>query len=231
MTLMFGLIGTQTSAASFNCESARSQVETMICADQRLSALDEKLSAAYANVRKPPRDEKAEKAMQVAWLSARNRCTDAGCLRNAYEARIAELQARYVNPLAGIWLKSFPCYHANAVPPAVCSQEEQDGFYLAIRIEGDRLCAAHSVSTHAGGHVYNSEDRNPSIIGRVKGKDAKIRFESSFGGTGTATLRVNGDMLHWEITTQDGGEHWLPHEAELHRIPAGPSDQMPACGN
>jgi hypothetical protein len=50
-------------------------------------------------------------------------------------------------------------------------------------------------------------------------------------GTGTATLRLNGDVLHWEIKTQDDGEHWLPHEAELHRIPAGLSDQMPSCGS
>ena len=229
--LMLGMFSTHVTAASFNCKQARSKIDIMICTDRGLSKLDEQLSAAYGHIRKLPRDEKNEKAMQLTWLSTRNTCTDSNCLRGAYEARIAELNARAASPIAGIWLKSLPCFRVSAVPSGICNQEEQDGFYLVIRVKGDRLCAVHSVSVHAGGHYDEASDLRPSMMGKVNGNVANLRFESSFGGTGTAALRVGENVLQWGVTTQDGGESWIPHKAELHRIPAGLSDQMPACAS
>lgn len=84
-------IGAHAGAASFDCKRARGTVETTICADAGLSTLDEQLSAAYARALKA--DPNA-KAAQLAWLKTRNACADAACLRQAYTARIAALQAQ-----------------------------------------------------------------------------------------------------------------------------------------
>jgi glucose/arabinose dehydrogenase len=99
---LLGLTGAGAGAASFDCKRARGQVETAICADAGLSALDEQLAAAYARALQA---SPGEKAAQLAWLRTRNACADAACLRQAYGARIAELQAR-------------PAGAAAAAPPA-----------------------------------------------------------------------------------------------------------------
>lgn len=87
-------------AASFPCAKASTPTEKAICADQGLSKLDERLSAAYREGIKQlsggsPEETKplsAVKADQRAWLSERNACgADSACLRTAYERRVAVL--------------------------------------------------------------------------------------------------------------------------------------------
>lgn len=95
---LLGLISAGAGAASFDCKRARGPVETTICADSGLSTLDEQLAAAYARALKA---DTGEKATQLAWLKTRNACADAACLRQAYTARIAALQARIAGPAAG----------------------------------------------------------------------------------------------------------------------------------
>lgn len=90
-------------AASFACAKAATPTETAICADPALSALDERLAAAYREAVKafddtPSGNSKsgaAVKADQRAWLGDRNACAaDAACLRAAYERRLAVLGFR-----------------------------------------------------------------------------------------------------------------------------------------
>lgn len=91
-TLLLSFIGAATNAASFDCKLAHGKVETMICADSGLSKLDERLSAIYSQSRKTSSDERAGKAMQLAWLKTRNACDDVACLLRLYETRIDELR-------------------------------------------------------------------------------------------------------------------------------------------
>jgi len=88
---LLGLISAGAGAASFDCQRARGAVETTICADKGLSTLDGQLAVAYAHAREA---DPGAKAAQLAWLKSRNACADAACLRQAYTARIAALQAR-----------------------------------------------------------------------------------------------------------------------------------------
>lgn len=77
-------------AASFDCKKAVTLVETTICADPQLSKADEELAAVYRELvaRKPE-----HKGMQRLWLrTVRDRCTDAACLRKAYDERDIELR-------------------------------------------------------------------------------------------------------------------------------------------
>jgi uncharacterized protein len=231
LTLLLSFIATAANAASFDCRLAQGKVETMICADSGISKLDEQLDAAYTQVRKTSGDERAEKAMQLAWLKGRNTCTDLACIQRAYASRVAELRARSASasPLAGIWKKEFSCDQLAGVYEERCRQGERDKFQLSIVVDGGHVCALHVVWANMGNRIDEVEDRQPSMTGKADGKVATVRFRSTWGGTGTAILRVQGNALHWKVSVKDKGESWIPDEAVLQRIPAAPYDRMPEC--
>ena len=82
-------------AASFDCKKAKTKVEKTICADLRLSELDEELAAAFRDALRDARQpEKAElRKKQTAWLKARNGCKDKLCTEVMYRTRLAILAA------------------------------------------------------------------------------------------------------------------------------------------
>ena len=90
-------------AASFDCIKARLKSEKMICADKELSALDEKLAAAYkaAVAGAEPRFASYVRLSQRDWVKARNvmdresGCADAKCLRQMYIDRIRQITRPY----------------------------------------------------------------------------------------------------------------------------------------
>jgi uncharacterized protein len=224
-------IATIANAASFDCKLAHGKVEPMICADSGISKLDEQLDAAYAQVRKASGDERAEKTMQLAWLRTRNTCTELACLQRAYRSRLAELHARAASdsPLVGIWRKELSCAQLSGLYAEKCKQGERDKFQLSIVVNGDHVCGLHVVWANMGNRVDEVEDLEPSMTGKADGKAAKVHFSSTWGGTGTAILRVEGNALHWIVSAKDQGESWIPDEAVLQRIPADPYDRMPEC--
>jgi uncharacterized protein len=231
LTLLLSFAAAATNAASFDCKLAQGKVETMICADSGISKLDEQLDSAYTRIRKVSSDGPTEKAMQRAWLRARDQCADLACLQHAYASRIAELRARSAStsPLVGIWEKEFSCDQLSGIYEERCKQGERDKFQLSIVVEGDHVCALHVVWASMGNRVDEVEDLQPSMTGKTDGNIATVRFSSTWGGTGTATLRVQGNSLHWRVSVKDKGESWIPDEAVLHRIPAMAYDRMPEC--
>ena len=82
---------------SFSCAAAVNQVERAICADPRLSALDAQTASLYQRARANAADTGTLADEQTAWLYRRNRCGDAGCIRESYAERRAEI---------GRWLDS-----------------------------------------------------------------------------------------------------------------------------
>jgi uncharacterized protein YecT (DUF1311 family) len=89
--LMASLMTNKVMAASFDCKKAVSTIEKMICADSRLSSLDEELQKGYQNamdVVKPSVKQKLI-AEQRNWITyVRNICADGSCLSKVYTARI-----------------------------------------------------------------------------------------------------------------------------------------------
>lgn|GEM_PF-110106 len=80
------------AAASFDCDKATSVTEKTICADDKLSELDEKLSEAWENVPGISTDPIAMKSSQLKWLKLRNACgADTSCLTARYKERLAAL--------------------------------------------------------------------------------------------------------------------------------------------
>lgn len=231
LAVLLGFIGTTTYAASFDCKLAQGKVETMICADSGVSKLDEQLDAVYTQMRKTSGDGRAEKAMQLEWLKQRNTCAELACIQRAYASRIAELRARSASasPLAGIWKKEFSCDQLSGIYEERCKQGERDKFQLSIVVNGGRVCALHVVWANMGNRIDEVEDVQPSMTGNTDGKVATVRFNSTWGGTGTAVLSAQGNLLHWKVDAKDSGESWIPDEAVLQRIPAAPYDRMPEC--
>lgn len=93
LTLLGAVVSTDAFAASFDCSKAGTLVENAICSDPTLSELDNGPSQAYKAALAGSTAPEALKADQKAWLSQRNQCRDASCLRAAYQTRLSVLQA------------------------------------------------------------------------------------------------------------------------------------------
>lgn len=81
-------------AQSFNCRYAKTADEVLICQDPRLSALDERMSSIFYQLRNRlyGRARADLDADQGGWLRDRMACgRDASCIASAYQERIREL--------------------------------------------------------------------------------------------------------------------------------------------
>jgi uncharacterized protein len=84
---------TVTHASSFDCASAASPSEKVICADPYTSNLDQKLGELWNATLPNVVDPKALKADQRQWLQQRNQCANQiDCLRHQYLMRITVLE-------------------------------------------------------------------------------------------------------------------------------------------
>lgn len=82
------------SAASFDCNKARTADEKAICANRTLNDKDVKLATLYDVIRPmlAMGGRGAVQDAQIAWLRARGACrADVACLNRSYDQRIAEL--------------------------------------------------------------------------------------------------------------------------------------------
>jgi len=99
---LFGLLGVALSAqgASFDCGKAQSKVEHLICDNPEISKLDDELSSAYKTALQDKAKADAIKRGQKQWMKERNGCTDAACVRRAYETRLSGLSSVPDKPLS-----------------------------------------------------------------------------------------------------------------------------------
>jgi uncharacterized protein len=81
------------SAATFDCNKAKTEVEKDICADPQLSKLDEDLGAAYRGAMERAKQTEKGKLRneQLAWIKSRNACKDKLCIEVMYRTRVAML--------------------------------------------------------------------------------------------------------------------------------------------
>jgi uncharacterized protein len=87
---------------SFDCTKvAAGSIGELVCKDEALSALDRKLAEVYAAASAKATDQQPPvlKAEQRGWVKGRDECWKSGdkraCVQQAYQLRIAELQAKY----------------------------------------------------------------------------------------------------------------------------------------
>jgi len=70
VVILFGLLSTQATAASFDCNKATTWLEKTVCSNPELSKLDEELAKAYhdALASLSPEGQKETKQYQRQWL-------------------------------------------------------------------------------------------------------------------------------------------------------------------
>ncbi len=93
----------ESRSASYNCSTkSLSNNEKIICENNELSSLDEKLNVWFsllknANINQQFRfDNSWLRDDQLEWLKIRNACTSERCLISNYEMRLSLLQERYI---------------------------------------------------------------------------------------------------------------------------------------
>ena len=91
--------GAQPAARpTFDCAKATGEIETLICKDPGLIALDRRLADVFgAAVKKLlPRLALEQRTLQKGWIKERNECVEAddvrACTERTYQIRIVELQ-------------------------------------------------------------------------------------------------------------------------------------------
>jgi uncharacterized protein len=108
--LALAVLATPAAAASpsFDCANADGDVETLVCSDDALAALDRRLADRFADAVATVRglDAGSEaaldelRAVQRGWVKGRNDCWKAAdvraCVADAYLSREGELVARYI---------------------------------------------------------------------------------------------------------------------------------------
>ena len=88
------------SGASFDCAKASTAAEKLVCSDQGLSTLDERLSEVYRQALKKAPAKDAMRKEQQQWIgTVRDACADAACMSAAYEARIGALEGPGKSPV------------------------------------------------------------------------------------------------------------------------------------
>jgi len=86
---------------AFNCAKASGQIETLICTDASLTALDRKLDETYKAALKKAKGTLPTllRADQRGWVKGRNDCWKSNdsrrCVVESYRLRLVELQTRY----------------------------------------------------------------------------------------------------------------------------------------
>lgn len=95
-------LATPTKAADFSCDAATLAAEQTICADPRLSRLDDRMAITYGRLWAVAgtRERLALRSAQQRFLGYRNSCNwDARCIRDAYLDQIGVLDNRLVAAL------------------------------------------------------------------------------------------------------------------------------------
>jgi uncharacterized protein len=100
LALLAAAVATTSEAASFDCGTATSRVEQLICGDRALSALDDELAAAYKTQLAQSIAPEYLRQQQRRWLKKRDACSHIDCIRNAYHLQLARLAAHASLPAA-----------------------------------------------------------------------------------------------------------------------------------
>jgi uncharacterized protein len=136
---------------AFDCSKASGRVETLVCEDDDLAALDRRMAGVYATAMKTwPAEVAAEqKAVQRGWIKGRNDCWKAddvrGCVEYSYQTRIAEVQIASGQLMAPTPV-GYTCKGAEGTPVFAAFYKETDPPSAVITVGDDQVTAFISPS-------------------------------------------------------------------------------------
>ncbi|MCL2284310.1 MAG: hypothetical protein FWC26_13420 [Fibromonadales bacterium] len=113
--------------ASFNCDSASTPTEKAVCSDAELANLDVQLEKAYSIVFHT--FGQGSNVKQKKWINGLSSCfSDVKCLKDAYKARIKELNAKRPK-------LSFDCANPNTpTKETVCLNSDLTGLDIKLNM-------------------------------------------------------------------------------------------------
>lgn len=146
-------------STSFDCLSARSSVESLICTDARLSTLDAQLNKSFKTAIEKAKEKNLLVREQLDWLNTnRNLCSTVSCLTSAYSSRIAELDQKSAH------MSSCPIEERSILG-------EWQAFDTASEFEEMSFQVAN------GSRAFLSRrNHNPEMSGRWELRDCEIRI-------------------------------------------------------
>jgi len=182
----------QAKGPAFDCAKASGEVESLICKDEALAALDRRLDAVFKGALAKAKDglPRTLQAEQRGWIKGRNDCWKAtgvdstvylteswtvsgvrGCVEGNYKVRIAELQAVWgLAPRTGPVFFTCDGNPANEVVATFFETEPK-----SARIErGDQTITAFAVTSGSGAKY---EGRNLTFW--TKDKEAAVTWMGS----------------------------------------------------
>lgn len=91
MGVMFCAFG---HSVSFDCNKASTFAEREVCAEEKLSILDDKLSEQYKKIKLTEGNWRED---QLTWLKERNNCKSKQCLLTVYQERVLFFESALAN--------------------------------------------------------------------------------------------------------------------------------------
>jgi uncharacterized protein len=186
----------RSAGPTFDCERASGQVETLICKDAGLAALDRRMAEVYAAAIEawPANIAAEQRAYQRGWIKGSNDCWKAddprACTELAYRTRIVELQIK--------------CGQLTAPTPIgyACTGAEGRPFFASFYPQTDPPSAVLTCGAfvrHTGWPSFSESD----------GRRRDLRIRARRTGTGPTVGRVILEQRPARGTRQAGG-HQMP---------------------
>lgn len=162
LLVVFILTTLSLFGASFDCSKAATKVEKMICQDDELSKLDEKLNEVYTSFYLLTKEIKSD---QRAWVKQRNGCKDTNCIKESYQARVEELSTSLSNQ------KTFPKLYLDAMKEA--QENMQIVWNPIIFIEQERIDAGLKFKDDL--FRFKEISFKPPLVESVQYNDSKLK--------------------------------------------------------
>ena len=120
------------------------------------------------------------------------------------------------SPFDGYWRTPLPCNWPGRDSAEVqkCLQDPP-GFDLQLWSTGARLCGIHEAEYITLEDATTGMEEAPTITGAIATGIMTVKFHSTLGGRGEATMRLLDGKLHWDVVRQDDGRSALPLHAVL----------------
>jgi hypothetical protein len=123
------------------------------------------------------------------------------------------------SPFDGSWKMEWRC--SVAANGSCGDKSHKNSFQLNIWSQGNWICAEHIVTMgNQVDHRAIDPEGSPPIFGTIQGATAFVTYHSAFGGMGSATIKVEGGKLHWDVAKQGEGPSGIPAHAILDRSSA-----------
>jgi uncharacterized protein len=181
-------------AASFDCAKASTFVEKAICSDKQLSSMDDQLAGLYKAARAANANAATVEADQKAWLSSRNQCADAACLKKAYAGRIAALSGSSAAPASGGFTGTYKMKNGEALV-----QETNGRIKFSINAAYDQNVGEVAGEAPLAGDTAKYVDQDADC--GLSFKFAAGKLDLTQDGTCGMGLNVSGSGTYKRVST------------------------------